>query len=105
MARVMSPLDPQVEVRFVADAELDAIIREIVEPGPVGIVQSAELRRAIRGELALGVDEVRIRVAMERVLEPCSAVPARRTGLAFGTLCRGLSAHQRMRISAARRDR
>ena len=97
----MSPLDPRVEVRFVPDPELDAILREIVEPG-AGIVQSTELRRAIRDELGLWVDDVRVRLSMERVLASCSdLVPARRTGLAFGTLRHGLSAHQRLRIRAA----
>jgi hypothetical protein len=102
---VISPIDPRIQVRFVTDRELDQILREIVEPSRGDTVLSWEIRSAIRDELGLGVDEFRIRLAMERVLESCSDyVGARRSGMAFGRLRRGLSAHQRLRISIACRE-
>ena len=102
MTRTPSPLNLRVEVRFVGDRELDAMIESLVEPGRDSVTQSKELRRAIRDQLTLGVDEVRIRASMQRVLEQCSRIGAMRCGFAFGRLRQGLTGHQRLRITHAR---
>lgn len=103
MTRTLSPLDPRVEVRFVGDQELDVILRELVEPTREMVVLSWEIYRAIGDRLGVGVDEVRVRVAMGRLLESPAHVGAARSGLAFGRIRRDLTGHQRLRIAAARR--
>lgn len=101
MIRTMSPLDPRVD-GHVGDRELDQILGEMVEPSRGDTVLSWELRSAIVEELGVGVDGFRMRLAMIRVLEPCTVYSAMQSGMAFGRLCRGLSAHQRIRINFAR---
>lgn len=60
-----------------------------LRPRGLHTVLGWELRAAIIDELGLGIDEVWLRLAMQRVLEPCSAyVGARRTGMAFGRIRR-----------------
>lgn len=104
MTRAMSPLDHRCEVRFVGDRELDQIVRELVEPSRECVVVSLKIRRAIIDELGLGVDEVRIRASMGRLLQPPARVSPARTGIALGRIRRDLSAHQRLRIARARRQ-
>ncbi len=99
----VSPLNPRCEVRSAGYAELDQILREMVEPLWDDSLLSCELRAGIIGELRLAIDMVRIRLAMERVLEDCcNHVGAWRTGMAFGRISPGLLAHHRLRIEAAR---
>lgn len=105
MTRLISPLDPRLEVRHVGDRELAVALRLMVVlcDKHRDLLLSSELVRPLESLLGACVDEVRLRHALQRMF--CSPERAPTGRLIYGRRRpEPVTGHERIAIARARRE-